>query len=239
MVAGGTEREFLEPMAIEALWGVGPATRAGLHDLGVRTIGDLARLPVSVLADRLGGVHGEQLAALARGEDTRPVVPGAVAKSVSVEETYSEDLRSVEELERELLRLCDRLSDRLRRSDSAGLTVTLKIRYEDFETLTRSVTMPDPVATTTELWGAVVALLARSRHGGRPVRLLGVGLASLVGASEPVQMSMTSSSPREASRAVDAVRRRVGDEAIVRARLLTTPDDAASAGEPPERRKSP
>lgn len=239
VVPAGSEREFLEPMAIESLWGVGPATRAGLRDLGVRTIGDLARTPASVLTARLGGAHGEQLAALARGEDARSVATGTVAKSISVEETYPEDLTSGEAVERELLRLCDRLSDRIRRSESAGRTVTLKLRYDDFETLTRSVTTNEPIATTTELWEAAASLLVRSRSKGRPVRLLGVGLSSLVGVSEPLQMSMTSPRPREASRAVEDVRRRFGDEAIVRARLLGTPEGSPGAGEPSEGRNTP
>ena len=135
-----TELDFLHALPVEALWGVGPATLAGLQRLGVATIGDLAELPEGAVVGSLGPTQGRHLLDLARGVDHRPVTPDVDAKSISVEETYDSDLEGAEVMEAALLAHAQRLADRLHRSGLAARTVTLKLRFADFATVTRSVT---------------------------------------------------------------------------------------------------
>jgi DNA polymerase-4 len=146
VIAAGEELAFLHPLPIGDLWGVGEATQAALESLGVATIGDLAVTSEVTLRRRLGPAVGGHLAALARGEDDRFVTPEASARSISVEETYPQDVSATEAVERELLRLCDRLAGRLRRSGYGGKTITLKVRFADFTTVTRSCTIRSSVA---------------------------------------------------------------------------------------------
>ena len=142
VIAAGAELAFLHPLPISDLWGVGAVTQAALASLGIATIGDLATTPSVTLQRHLGQTVGAQLAALARAEDDRPVVTDSSARSISVEETYPDDLTTSEAIERELLRLCDRLAARLHRSGLGGRTVTLKVRFEDFTTVSRSRRSP-------------------------------------------------------------------------------------------------
>ncbi|MDX2343833.1 MAG: DNA polymerase IV, partial [Acidimicrobiia bacterium] len=192
VVATGSELSFLHPMPVRRLWGVGQATRASLEALAIETIGDLAVVPKTVLVSRLGPSLAEHLSQLANGIDDRQVEAGGGAKSVSVEETYATDLDTDAAIDQALLRLCDRLSSRLRRAGYAGHTVVLKIRFGDFETLTRSMTVADPVERTPALRDASRGLLDRIDRAGRGVRLLGVGVSSLDDAATPRQLSLDS-----------------------------------------------
>lgn len=229
VVPTGGELAFLHPMPVRRLWGVGEATRASLEALGVATIGDLAEVPEEVLGSRLGQSLAQHLSQLAAGVDQRDVEPGGGAKSVSVEETYARDLLSDSDIERALLRLCDRLSSRLRRAGYAGHTVSLKIRFGDFETLTRSLAVDDPVERTPALWDAARTLLGRVDRGDRGVRLLGIGVSALADAATPRQLSL-GNQPRDiAAGAVENVRERFGDEAVFPASLL--PGDVKKPGD--------
>lgn len=234
-VRGEDEREFLDPLSIDELWGVGEATRASLEGLGIRTIGDLAAAPADVIEGRLGTAVGAHLAALARGDDPRSVVTETSAKSISVEETFDVDQTDRNALETELLRLCDRLVGRLRRAGYAARTITLKVRFDDFSLVTRSETVAAAVCTVPAMWQAVERLLDRARIGRRPVRLLGVGAAGLVPGDEPRQVSLTGAGKDAAAEAAEEVRDRFGDGTVVPARLLETPesgtlDDATGTG---------
>lgn len=223
VIAAGEELAFLHPLPIGDLWGVGAATQAALEALGIATIGDLAATPEATLRRRLGPAVGEHLAALARGMDDRSVTPGVSAKSISVEETYPRDVSASDVVERELLRLCDRLAGRLRRSGYGGRTVTLKVRFADFATVTRSCTVSDPIQRRPDLWEEGRTLLGRARPGERPIRLLGIAVSGLVGIVEPEQLSLA---PRErdlVADAAEAVRSRFGDGAVIPARLLDPP----------------
>ena len=213
---------FVHALPVRSLWGVGEATQPGLESLGVETVGDLAALDPLTLAAHFGVSNGHHLAALARGEDPRRVVPDTAAKSVSVSETYDTDITSKERVDTELLRLCDRLGGRMRRSGLAGRTVSLRVRYSDFTTISRSVTLADPTHNSHEIRRAV-GLLTPKVDWSRPVRLLGVEVATLAEPGSARQL--TTEEPgkwRELADTVEQIRDRYGSEAIGPARLTTT-----------------
>ena len=212
---------FLHALPVRALWGVGEATHATLEAMGVETVGDLARLPRATLERRLGVTNGSSLAALAQGEDPRPVVPDHDAKSISVSETYERDMTLSDDIDTELIRLCERLAFRVRRAGLAGRTIGLTVRYADFVTITRHHTSSHPTDTPRQLWQAVKSLKDNVTWD-RPIRLLGVSVATFVDPGEPRQMSVESE-PKwdDLANAVDAVRDRFGADAVRPARLVT------------------
>jgi DNA polymerase-4 len=235
VVPPGTEADFLDPLPASRLWGVGAATLAKLDRMGVRTIGDVARLPVDVLVAALGASLGRHLHALARNDDPRIVQPRQEAKSIGAEETFAADLRTAVACDRELVRLVDRAARRLRRAGLTARTVTLKIRFADFDTRTRSRTLPEPTDATHVVL-ATARDLASSFAVSRGVRLLGVSLSNL-DAAAPVQTALVlgAADAREqaarerlaaADRAADAVRERFGDAAVRRAVLLERKEHA-------------
>ena len=162
LVPCADEQAFLHPMPVAALWGVGPATGERLDRLGVETVGDLARLEVAAVVAALGDAQGRHLHRLANGIDDRPVVPDQEPKSISHEETYATDRRERGVLDGELVRMADAVASRLRRHGYRGRTVSIKVRFGDFTTITRSSTLPQPVdssravaRTAKELFGRV------------------------------------------------------------------------------------
>lgn len=220
LVPAGAELGFLHAMPVRRLWGVGEATFAHLELLGIDTVGELTAVPEQVLQRRIGRSLGSHLAALARGIDEREVAPADAAKSVSVEETYERDLTAHEHVERALLDLCDRLSSRLRRAGLAGRSLTLKVRFGDFTTITRSLTFREAIEHTPALWNGAQLLLKRVPVEGRGIRLLGVGTGGLVTGGDPRQLSLETSPRDAAAEVTDRVRDRFGDDAVVPARLL-------------------
>ncbi len=222
--------DYLAPKSVRALWGVGEATHAALERLGVDTIGELAAVPERVLARSVGPSLAAHLARLSHGIDPRPVNPDSAAKSVSVERTYDRDLTDVDEIETALLGHTDRVAYRLRRAGLAGKTVTLKVRFADFTTVTRSHTREVATAVTRHLYRDVLELLARVDLR-QPVRLLGVGTSNLEPAGAPRQLEVGGSEGWErVSDAVDEIRRRFGPRAVRPARLAgrKPPDQATS-----------
>jgi DNA polymerase-4 len=213
--------DFLHPLPAEALWGVGPAAVAALARYGLRTVGEVARTPLQTLERVLGPAAGAQLAELAWGRDQREVVPFEGAKSVGSEETFASDLDDPDEVAREVLRCAVRVGSRLRESGLAGRTVTLKLRYADFRTITRSRTLTSPTDNDTEIHQVARELLARLRLGRVPVRLVGVSMSNLVGAGSPRQLRLGEEGAAWAAavRAADAVRARFGEGAVDRASL--------------------
>lgn len=225
LVPAGAERRFLHPLPVRRLWGVGEATHAALETLGVETIGELAAVPQATLEQRLGVTAGRHLAELSAGIDLRPVTPDAAAKSVSAEETFAADLTSRVVIEAELLRQCERVGWRLRRAGLAGRTVTLKVRYADFTTVTRSHSSTSAVDLTHDL-AQTVRELAGRLDLDRPVRLLGVAVTTLEAAGSPRQLALDRSKAWEdVTAAVDRVRTRYGMDAVSRARLVDVPED--------------
>jgi Nucleotidyltransferase/DNA polymerase involved in DNA repair len=179
VVEPGAEEAFLHPLPLGRLWGVGPATLARLEGLGVHTVGEVARLPVDALVAALGVAHGTHISLLARNIDDRDVSPERATKSIGNEETFGNDVRSRPELERELVRLADRVAGRLRHAGLEARTLTLKVRFADFRTITRSRTEPEPTALSSE-----IATTARELLGGvdvgTGVRLLGISGSQLM-----------------------------------------------------------
>ncbi len=233
IVARGEELAFLHPLPVEALWGVGPATAARLRRLGLNTVGQLAAVPAASLEAAVGRAHGRHLHQLAWGVDPRPVVPHQPPKSIGHEETWAEDRRHVADLHRQLVRMADAVSSRLRHAEMAGRTVTLKIRFGDFKTVTRSRTLDHPVDAATDLVRAGDALLAQVDPSAG-VRLMGLSVSGLVAAADVAATQLDlglgdspgSSWPGQrrawqaATGAVDAVRRRFGDDAVGPVTLL-------------------
>ena len=220
VVPPGDEAEFLAPLPISRLWGVGQQTAAALREYGVATIGDLARLPTDVLVRRFGK-HGAALVDRARGEDDEPVAGGAAAKSVGHEHTFDVDTADPEVIERTLLAMADGVAGRLRSAGLRAGTVTVKIRDSRFRTITRQRTLLEPTDMTEPIWQAAVEL-ARPETRAMRVRLLGVTASNF---GEPSQLGLFGSGDerrRRATQAADAVRRRFGERAVTRASLLGT-----------------
>ncbi len=172
-------REFLDPQPVRRIPGVGPATAKRLAALGVETIRDLRELAEEELATRFGR-HGRDLARRARGEDERPVRVDRERKSLSAETTYAQDLATLAEMDDELVRLADRVARGLERRDLSACTVTIKVRYPDFTTLTRSRTVDEPLLAAQTFGEIARELLRTTDAETRGVRLLGVGASGLV-----------------------------------------------------------
>ncbi len=229
VVPEGRESEFIRPLPIARLWGVGPATGRRLEALGLTTIGAVADCPPSLLRAELGD-HAEGLQRLARGIDERPVQPDHEAKSISAETTFDTDTRDIEFLNRVLLDLSDHVAERVRRAGAMAGTVTLKLRFHDFTTITRDVTLSEPTCAGLVVYGQARELLRRMRLGTREVRLIGVGTSNF--AAER-QLSMFGDGARRAEQtdqAIDELKNRFGPDAVRRASLLRK-------GEPRRRRR--
>ena len=183
VVPPGGEHDFLDPLPVGKLWGVGKVTGETLLRRGIRTIGDLRRSSRETLV-RTFGAHGEHLHELSRGIDDRPVETEREAKSVGHEDTYDHDLRDRGAMRRELLSLSDRVSSRLRRGGIRGKTVTLKVKYHDFVQVTRAVTLSDPTDDGGTIYRCCLDLLLDTEAGARAVRLLGISVSKLVPAAD-------------------------------------------------------
>jgi DNA polymerase-4 len=211
---------FLHPLPVQALWGVGPKTLEKLHRLGVDSIADLAGLEERSALTTLGTANGTHLRQLAMGIDDRDVVPQQRAKSIGHEETFAHDHHTFESLQHELVRLADSVAGRLRGAGVAGRTVTIKVRFHDFRTITRSVTLPSAVDTGPDVVRAATDLL----HKVDPtpgVRLLGIHVSQLAdGSARQLTLDdVEAPSWDDATGAVDAIRARYGHDAIVPASL--------------------
>jgi DNA polymerase-4 len=215
VVAPGQEDAFLRPLPARALWGVGPATLTKLERLGVRTVGDIADLPEAALVGAIGQAHGRHLSLLARGIDPRPVEPDQKLRSIGHEETFAHDHHDSATLGREAVRMADAVAWRLRKAGMVARTVSIKVRFGDFRTITRSTTLPAAVDD-----GPVVAHHALALLGGVDptpgVRLLGVTVSGLLeGAGRQLSFDDAAGpSWGNASGAVDAIRERFGAAAI-------------------------
>jgi len=223
------ELDFLQSRPVSDLWGVGPRTAERLARFGITTIGDLAHVERVLLERLVGHAAGQQLHELAWARDDRPVVPGRAVKSVGHEETFAVDAYSLDTLRLEALRMADAVSSRLRSSSLAGRTVTVKVRFGDFTTVTRSHSIRRPIASSAELVKIAAALLGGIEvHRG--VRLLGVSVSSLErrapDAGEQLSLmdlgaladgrseAVPAQGRAEVDAAVDAIRERYGTAAV-------------------------
>jgi DNA polymerase-4 len=194
----------LAPLPVERLWGVGPATARALESLGLRTFGELREYPEDLLIARLGD-HAAHLVRLAQGRDERPVVPVHEARSIGNEITFAEDIAAEDHLLDIVDHLAEKVGRRLRQHGLEARTVTLKARYPDFVTPTRSVTLPEPTAVSIVIRDAARDLLRRRlARRGRPLRLLGV-TASNLGPSGGRQRTLFSDPTLERQRRLDSV----------------------------------
>lgn len=217
---------YLAPLGVRDLWGVGAKTAERLERFGVRTVGDLQQLPTDTLRRLVGEAAAAQLVGLARGEDRRTVVPHQAAKGISAEETFDADVDDPAVLRRELLRLADKVARRLRKGGHAGRTVTLKLRYANFQTITRSRTLPLPVDDATQLHRTAVELLDALRLQRVRVRLIGLGVSNLLPGDAARQLSLTADDRwQQLERAADAARDRFGDGFVTRGSLLADDGD--------------
>jgi DNA polymerase IV len=214
---------FLHPLPVQALWGVGPKTLERLRSRGINTVGDLAALPEPDAARHLGDANGRHLWRLAHGIDERAVEPDQRPKSIGHEETFARDHHRSETLRREAVRMADAVASKLRHHHLTGRTVTVKVRFHDFRTITRSTTLPVAVATGPAIARAVKSLLDQVDPTAG-VRLLGVSVSGLVegGAqqlvlpvdAEPAGPVRSRDDEIAVSHAVEDIRRRFGDASI-------------------------
>ncbi|MEN9934171.1 MAG: polymerase [Chloroflexota bacterium] len=236
VVPPGDEAAFLAPLPATALWGVGPKTAEKLAALGMDTIGDIAAWSADDLARRFGQ-HGEDLALRARGIDDRPIVTERAAKSISQETTFARDVTDRALLERTLREQAGEIARKLRRHDLMGTTVKLKIRWPDFTTPTRQLTVPQPTDEPEEIARAALRLFQQVWSQGQPVRLIGVGVSGL--GSPPRQLSLwdvpAEPTPEQRARqervqvALAALKARFGDGVVRRGAEL---DEARAAERP-------
>ena len=208
---------FLRDKPVGMIWGVGRVTRERLEADGYRLIGDLQRADETDLMRRYG-MEGQRLSRLAHGVDTRDVSPERETKSVSNETTFHGDIRDVDTLARELWRMSEKVSDRLKESELAGSTITLKLKSSDFKSRTRARTLNEPTQLATRIFNAARDCLEKEADG-TAFRLIGVGVSHLCDASEAdhgdlADTQTTRDKAREA--AVDALRKKFGGDAVVR-----------------------
>ncbi len=222
-VKPGEELEFIHPLPVKALWGVGPATLEKLERIGIRKVSDLAVAEINALKHSIGEAHAEHLVQLANGIDPSPVVSMRETKSIGHEETFSRDIHEVAELRTHLVRLADAVAKRCRDDQMAPRTVTLKVKFSDFHTITRSHTEPTPVLSAQAMLHAIDPLL-KSLDLSRGVRLIGISTRNF-DEHEP-QLSLFDEGVHAtdvaaldevwapATRAIDDIRSRFGDKAI-------------------------
>jgi nucleotidyltransferase/DNA polymerase involved in DNA repair len=225
--------EFLHPLPVGALWGVGEKTAAALAGLGLRTVGDLAVLPLPALTRAVGEATAAHLHALANGLDPRPVVPHEPDRSIGAEETFGADVDEHPVVHRELLRLAEKSAARLRSSGQAGRTVSIKIRFADFSTITRARTLPSPTDAGHEIYATARALYDALELDRPRIRLVGVrveGIAAAGEANRQLELGAREYGWRDAERAVDRAVDRFGSGAVRPATLVGPTQNTGAAG---------
>jgi DNA polymerase-4 len=226
VVPPGGEAAFLEPLPASALWGVGPKTGERLADLGIKTIGDIARRSERDLARRFGK-HGTELYRHARGIDDRPIVTERAARSISKETTFANDIADGAELRAVVRELAKGVARQLQHERISATTVKLKLRWPDFTTITRQTSFTSPTDKEARIVTTALALLAAARPDDMPVRLVGVGVSGL--GTDP-QLSLWDTRPaavvereQRLQQAVENVQERFGNASLTRANKLRQP----------------
>ena len=225
VVAQDEVAAFLAPLPIERMWGVGPKTAPKMREVGLRTLGDVARATDDTL-QRILGSWGPQAARLARGEDEREVVPDGTARSIGAEETYEEDLVGAGPVGATLLEHASRIARRLTRADLRARTIVVKVKYADFSLRSRSLTLPEAVQDTDAIHQAALECLARLPLQQHRVRLTGVSVSGIE--SGPAAPTLFRDAAADRRRALERVTARIadrfGDEgAVTRASLVRPP----------------
>ena len=219
MIEPGQEAAFLAPMAVEELWGVGQATAARLHDMGITTIGQLQRALPSQMT-RVFGRFAEQVIERAKGIDNSPIETERETKSISEERTFARDISDETQLRKVLLQLSDEVAARLRKYSYTAKTIHLKLRWHDFNTVTRQTTLPAPTQLGEDIFSAVEPLWRATWKPGERVRLLGVGVSTF---NEVIQLSMFNDEQNEQkialAKTLDSLREQYGNDVVNRASL--------------------
>ncbi|MEQ4716298.1 DNA polymerase IV [Nonomuraea sp. B19D2] len=223
VVPAGQVVDFLHPLPVSALWGVGERTEQALVRLGIRTVGDLAKVPPATLQRELGQAVGGHLAALAWGRDERAVSAHVSDKSIGNEETFAADVDDPEVIRRELLRLSERVAARMRKGGHVGRTVSVKLRRADFTTINRSRTLREPTDVAQVIYATACELFEAAGLQRVRLRLVGVRMENLRPAEEATrQLSIGERETgwREAEQAMDKAIRRFGPDAVLPASLV-------------------
>jgi DNA polymerase-4 len=222
-------QEFLDPLPVERLWGVGKQSSKVFEKLGIRTIGQLRQWPIETLKSRFGN-QGEHLWQLAHGIDDDPVVSEREAKSISHETTFEQDIDDLDVVRAFLVELTEQVAWRLRRHGLKGRTVHLKVRFADFSLITRSQTLPEPTDITDELWRAADDMLCHRLPSNRqPIRLIGMGVSSFDTTGQ-VQRQLFDQDERKKQAgldvAADQIREKFGSGALRRAAAISQQRDS-------------
>jgi len=214
VVGYGEEAAFLNPLPADMLWGVGPKTSKRLSELGIQTIGDIAKWPESEMT-RLFGENGRELSRHSKGMDDRPIETERETKSISQEITFSRDVRDDKLLQKTLIEMSAEVAKQLRRNNLAGKTIKLKMRWPDFTTLTRQTTLNNPTDQEDEIAQAALDLLKAVRKPNQAVRLIGVGVSGL---GAPIRQlglwDVENEKSRRLQDAVDALHQKYGKDVI-------------------------
>jgi DNA polymerase-4 len=217
VVSPGDETAFLAKLPAEALWGVGPKTAARLEEMGIHYIGDIARQDADEMERRFGQT-GRDLVLRAQGIDNREVIPIREAKSISQEITFAKDVSDARKLKATLRQQSEGVSRQLKKSNLTGSTIRLKLRWHDFETISRQATLPEPIANSADILTVVEELLTQNWDGRTPVRLIGVGVSNLQTPTRQLSLweAQEYAKQNRLEQAVKELQARFGDSAIHR-----------------------
>jgi DNA polymerase-4 len=225
---------FLHPLPVNAIWGVGPKTAETLERLGLRTVADIANLPRATLIRALGQASGASLYELAWGRDYRDVTPNEPDKSISAAETFAQDIDDPEEILQEFLRLTEKAAARLRENGYYAKTISIKVRFADFSTISRSKTLPLPIDSTHDIYEIAKTLYLALNLDRARLRLVGISLDNLSEAApEQLLLGAREKGWREADTAIDRAKLRFGGGSVRPGRLIrkSSADPKAAEGE--------
>jgi DNA polymerase-4 len=217
-------RDFLDPLPIKKMWGVGNVTQLLLSHLNIHTFRDLRQTPVKVLEKKFGK-HGVKIHLLAMGIDGRDVIPEHDVKSIGHEQTFLQDIISLDAAQKELLALSNKAARRMRHKGLTGKTVTLKVKYFDFVQITRSTTLPKSTDNGLEIYSVACRLLKKTEVTKKPIRLLGISLSQLSFLGIGTQLSLFDQDPSSRKRqrlntVLDSLHEKFGDKSVVPGTLL-------------------
>jgi len=217
-------RDFLDPLPVKKMWGVGKVSQRLLSRLNIHNFRDLRQTPVKVLEKKFGK-HGVKIHLLAMGVDERDVIPGHDVKSIGHEQTFLQDIISLDTVQKELLALGSKVARRMRQKGLKGKTITLKVKYSDFVQITRSVTLPKSIDDGSEIYSVACRLLKKTGVTKKPVRLLGISLSQLSCLGTGTQLSLfdqdrSSQERQRLNTALDSLYEKYGDKSVVPGTLL-------------------
>ena len=218
-------REFLDPLPVKKMWGVGKITQQALARLNVKTFKDLRQIPLEILEKNFGK-HGAAMHLLSMGIDERDVEPEREVKSIGHEQTFMEDILNPDQARKEMLSLSNRVALRMRREEVRGSTVSLKVKYSDFTQITRAETLPEPTDDSMEIYFTSCRLLKKTAVGKRPVRLLGISLSRLSSPEGEKQLFLFDQDKgyrkrKDLNSALDSICDKFGEKSIRPATLIS------------------